>query len=82
MANGKTYRSDDFTIAIDGFELGDKVLVTYISKSGSPRHVVCVVTDRVNEDYERPGKALLSWAAYRRLENHKVRPIEITVTLI
>lgn len=81
MANGQPYRAEDFTMATWEFPLGTLVRVEYRSRSGSIRSVVVEVTDR-GPDPTTGHKFDLSWAAFRRLENHKVGVIDVTVTRI
>lgn len=79
MANGRPYRAEDFTMATWEFPLGSIVRVQYRSRSGTIREVIVEVTDR-GPDPSTKHKFDLSWAAFRRLENHKVGVIEVSVT--
>jgi rare lipoprotein A (peptidoglycan hydrolase) len=71
-------------MATYAFPLGSIVELTYISKGGTKRSVVCEVTDR------GPSKALrdkgrlfdLSHTAFRILENPKVGVIHVTAVRI
>jgi rare lipoprotein A len=84
MANGQPYNAYLLTMATYAFPLGSIVELTYISKGGTKRSVVCEVTDR------GPSKALrdkgrlfdLSHTAFRILENPKVGVIHVTAVRI
>lgn len=84
MANGKPYNAYLLTMATYAFPLGSMVELTYTSKGGTRRSVVCEVTDR------GPAKELrdlgrlfdLSYSAFRILENPKFGVITVTATLL
>lgn len=84
MANGKPYNSYLPTVATWAFPLGSTIELTYVSKGGQKRSVICEVTDR------GPSKALrdkgrlfdLSYSAFRVLENPKVGVIHVIAVRI
>ena len=84
MANGQPYNAYLLTMATWAFPIGSMVELTYTSKGGTRRSVVCEVTDR------SPAKELrdlgrlfdLSYSAFRVLENPKIGVITVTANLI